>query len=204
MADTPDYAKWIEAALAANPKLSKAGLSRHLGHGSDRSRVIKMLDGTRRIQIEEITAIASYLGVPPPGVAVDVKAGVAAIRIAGIIAAGLWLEPKAPPMTRPASVPPVLDPRYPVADQAAYEMACAHPDHAMLIGDYLIAIPPKAAGRPPHPGEIVVLARERAGLEQLALGKASERRGGREADALDGGEPGRVVAIVIGVFRPIG
>lgn len=93
MADVPDYAKWIRDALDGDPNLSRAGLSRHLGHGSDRSRVVKMIDGTRRIQVDELGQIASYLGKPPPLMAM---AGwtISGIRRGGIIASTVWNEPR--------------------------------------------------------------------------------------------------------------
>ena len=67
MAKEIDYGKWIADAIDSNPRLSRSGLSRHLGHGNDRGRVIRMIAGDRKIKASEVAEIAAYLGVPPPG-----------------------------------------------------------------------------------------------------------------------------------------
>lgn len=208
MADSPDYAKWIREALDADPNLSRAGLSRHLGHGGDRSRVIKMIDGSRRIQVDEIAQIASYLGVPPPGMKVTTEtATIASIEFAGAIAAGFWHEPRAKrAMKTPTAVPPRIDPRYPASQQIAYEMADDVPAANLLAGDCLVCMPFRSVRKEPLPADLIVVLRERSGLEQFGLARAEAMKHDVSLKVLTGtgSDVGKPVAIVIGVFRPVG
>ena len=206
MSSTPDYGKWIRDALAANPKLSKAGLSRHLQHGLDRSRVLKMIDGRRRIQIDELPAIAAYLGVPPPSlpVAVSELAGIAVPRI-GQIAPGVWMETDVNLETEPSAVqvPSCLDPRYPPDRQGYYDLRIAIPEAGLLSGDCLLSVSIRDAKPRPFGGDLVVIIRERSGLKQFGLARAEPD--GRTFKSLtkppSSGETIKPIAVVIGVYR---
>ncbi len=203
-----DYGKWIRDALDADPNLSRAGLSRHLGHGGDRSRVVKMIDGSRRIQVDELGQIASYLNVPPPGMKVTAETAiVASIELAGSIASGVWHEPKARrAMKTETPVPPRLDPRYPASQQIAYEVADDVPAAELKAGDCLVCMPFRSVRKEPLPSDLVVVLRERGGLEQFALARADAKRGRIILTTLtgSGGEIGKAVALAIGLFRSIG
>lgn len=212
MADTPDYGKWIEDALAANPRLSKAGLSRHLRHGLDRSRVLKMIDGRRRIQIDEIPDIAAYLGVPPPSLPISTGEPQAPVApMLGRIAPGIWHESgieKMQPRSSGRKVPAVIDTRYPASQQGYYEMGIDCPAAHILSGDCLITVPIHAGkgSRAVMGGDMVVAQRTRDGLHQLVLAQAVARAAGTiDLRPMIGGgaEPGLPIAVVIGLYRPV-
>lgn len=205
MAGTPDYGKWIRDALAANPKLSKSGLSRHLRHGLDRSRVLKMISGARRIQIDEIADIAAYLGVDPPSL--PIKTGSRSgpeVTHMGTIATGIWHEgePSPPKGARAVSIPARPDPRWPAEDQGCYEIAIDCPSAGFVAGDYAITY----HGRHRHAeGDVVVVQRTRDGLYQLGLARVLGGGTKPSLEPLTGQPPevGKPVALVIGLFRPL-
>lgn len=198
----PDYGKWIEDALRRNPTLSKAGLSRHLGHGADRARVIKLIEGRRKITAQEVREIAVYLGVPPPGE----TEFAARVPIVGAIDPAMWLERGVSRVSDTTIIPARTDPRYPPETQVAYQMAVDRPTVGLLAGDYVLAVP-----RTNLTGAVIgaqfVGYRERATLRQFELGIVGAARSGlvlmsafnpKVEDSLT------PVALVIGVFRPIG
>ena len=204
---TPDYAKWIRDALADNPRLNKSGLSRHLRHGQDRSRVSKMLSGQRRIRIDEVADIASYLGVPPPTLTVGPSSRTGPeTTYMGTIATGVWHEGRAKPVnTRGIAVPARPDPRWPAEHQGCYEITGDIATLMIRAGDYVIAY----HGGRYAVGDVVVVERARGELTQLGLARVLETEQRTSAptklEALTGNQPeiGRPVALVISVFRPI-
>lgn len=198
----PDYGKWIEDALKRNPNLSKAGLSRHLGHGADRARVIKLIEGRRKITAQEVREIAVYLGVPPPGGAEFT----ARVPIVGVIDPDMWLERGVSRIDDTTIIPPRTDPRYPPESQVAYKMAVDRPTVGLLAVDYVLAVP-KTTLAGAQIGAQFVGYRERATLRQFELGIVGAARSGlvlmsafnpKVEDSLT------PVALVIGVFRAIG
>lgn len=198
----PDYGKWIEDALRRNPTLSKAGLSRHLGHGADRARVIKLIEGRRKITAQEVREIASYLGVPPPGGA-EFQARV---PIVGAIDPGMWLERGVSRVSDATMIPPRSDPRYPPETQVAYQMAVDRPSVGLLAGDFVLAVP-KTNLTGAAIGMQFVAYRERSTLRQFELAIVESNRAGlvlRPASATKSDDDLTPVALVIGVFRPIG
>lgn len=201
-----DYAKWVRDALDADPNLSRAGLSRHLGHGGDRSRVSRMLDGTRRIRADEIPEIAAYLGVPPPGMGADTPAPTRPVPVDGTITGHQWSEKSGRKLMRAApAIPPRLDARYPQHQQVAFEMADDCERASLLGGDYVIGMSPRDLRREPQPGDLVVTRRERAGLEQFALARAVAQGARTDLTLLTSGsgDPGKPVAIVIAIYRMV-
>lgn len=208
MAETPDYAKWIVDALRADARLSRAGLARHLGHGSDRSRVTKMIAGERRIRVDEIPEIAAYLGVQPPGLTVKSSVESLGLPLIGMISKGFWTEPG---MRQPTTVaiPASPDPRYPVTEQTACEMGEAATSECMMAGDYVITVPFRFDRQQPQPSDLIVGLRKRDGLEQLTLVKAVGAHGRVDlVPVIDGapknGDPGSPYRRVIGLWRSIG
>lgn len=203
-----DYGKWIADCIDADPRLSRVGLSRHLGHGNDRARVLRMIDGSRRIQVDEIAKIAAYLGKPPPALKIETEtATLASIPVAAAIAAGIWHDPKVKrAMKTSVAIPPRTDPRYPATQQIAYEMADDVPAADLKAGDCLICMPYKAVRKEPQPADLIVVLRERAGLEQFGLARAEAMKNDVGLTVLTGtgSDVGKPVAIVIGVFRHIG
>ncbi len=61
---TDPYVEWIKSRLDRNPRLSRAGLARHLRR--HRSVVTKMLQGERSIKVSEMPLIEGYLGARTP------------------------------------------------------------------------------------------------------------------------------------------
>lgn len=207
MTDTPDYGKWIRDALAANPRLSKAGLTRHLRHGLDRTRVLKMIDGRRRIQIDELPAIAAYLGVPPPMLRVAVSDRAAEIARIGVIAPGVWIEAAMAKSSdaelERKNVPAAVDQRYPPARQGYYEIQVACAAVALLPGDCLLTVSIKDAKPRPFVGDLVVIARERAGLRQFGLARVAADLSLVALTAAAPDETLKPVALVIGLYRDL-
>ncbi len=200
MAKEIDYGKWIADAIDNNPRLSRSGLSRHLGHGNDRGRVIRMISGDRKIKAGEVAEIAAYLGVPPPGA----PGLIARLDVAGIIDPRVWREGGVEVPSIEARVPPVPDPRWDARLQSAYLMAveCGAPN--VIAGDYLITVPqtPKTL----EPDRLVVGRRERAGLVQLTLCNSLTVRGTTLVRSLltpDVSESVIPVGLVIAVYRSL-
>lgn len=198
----PAYAKWLQSAFKAHPQKTMADLSRHLGHAHDRARVVKMVDGTRRIQIDELLEIASFFGISPPsGIGPRGPAAPVSIPRAGIIATGMWFEAGSNAHMTGADpyIPAVIDPRYPVRYQISYEIGFDVPERFYRAGDYLICFPVEHLSRGIEAGEPVVVIRDRGGLKQFGLTKAETRR--NRIEMAEDGDPN---AIVIGVYRPRG
>lgn len=197
---TVDYGKWIADALARNPNLSRAGLSRHLGHGSDRARVIKIIDGSRKITAQEVLEIAAYLGVPPPQ-----QPGLTSrLPIKGAVDPGIWLEEGVMRVGDAVQVPPRPD--LPAEDQGAYEMTVASPKFGLIKGDYLITIPKTTLTGLPDTA-VLVAARTRADLRQYVLAYVEPRRNGLELrPAIDTDQTDELspVALVVGMYRKFG
>lgn len=198
----PDYGKWIEDALRRNPNLSKAGLSRHLGHGADRARVIKIVEGRRKITAQEVREISVYLGVPPPGE----TEFAARVPVVGAIDPAMWLEKGVSRVSDTTIIPSRTDPRYPPETQVAYQMAVDRPSVGLLAGDFVLAVP-KTTLAGAAIGMQFVAYRERSTLRQFELATVEANRSGL---VLRSAATPRVdgdltpVALVIGVFRPIG
>lgn len=63
------YREWIERGLE-KPGLFRKGLADALGLSP--SAVTRMLDGTRRVHLEEVPRIAAYLGDTPPDIGAEI------------------------------------------------------------------------------------------------------------------------------------
>lgn len=106
-------------------------------------------------------------------------------------------------MREKTDVPPRIDPRFPIVQQIAYEMADDVPAANLIAGDCLVCMPFDAIRNHPQQSDLLVVIRRRNGLEQFGLVRVG---GNGECIALtgSGGDIGQPVAVVIGVFRPIG
>jgi len=184
------YIDWIIAALDKNPqKLSRSGLARHLG--LDRSLITRLLAGERNIKIDELSAIAEYLGEPLP---------VAGAPLVGRIGAA-WFEIDASDDgSGSRAYAPVIDAPYTGTPQIAFVLEIAAPPLSLRAGDVLIAVALKASAPPPRPS-LVVVRKHRSGLQALALaeidrsGAVTVRTGG------DGDKAPTPVALVIEIRR---
>jgi hypothetical protein len=180
MASDIDYVAWIEEVLRRKPHLNQSGLARHMGR--HRSVISAIMVGRRTLKAKEIAEIASYLGEAPPET--RGKSGVNLAPLAGVISAAWYEEDKAPvPLAEPVAC---VRGRWEGVAQSAYRVETAFPDLSVPAGAILLAVPADQAHQP-KPGQVVVCLRERAGLENLTLARAS---GSNDL-------PGRVIAIAI-------
>ena len=90
----------------------------------------------------------------------------AGLGVAGVVAAGQWLEPGVstvePKRTR---VP--ADPRYPAHRQRAYEVHGNAIDRVARPGDFLIVVDRQAAGLMPRSGDLVIVTRTKQDLREV-------------------------------------
>lgn len=187
------WGKWIEDAIAANPQLSKAGLSKHLNHKLDRSRVLKMISGYRSLYVEELEPIAAYLGVPPPLVSMQRSV----VSVVGVIGQDPELTTSIIP-----TVPAHADRRYPLDAQRGYALGEPCPALSLLAGDVLITIPMDERPTITH-GDIVVTEIRRGRSRRLGLSQAQHYSGGMRYTLLIGDSGGEAIARSIGVYRSL-
>lgn len=168
-----DYIAWIKDTLNKKPHLNQSGLARHLGR--DRSVITMILRGDREIKASELDKIEAYLGEPRPD-----RQGVAAAHVAIVGRLGVaWYEVGAAPGVGNRLVSPDLS--RPDVRQIAYLM-----DSPLLgypAGAVVIAVPVERGK--PMAGGVVVVRRERAGLENLILARADEAGGTVVAVAIE-------------------
>lgn len=60
------YIEWIRANLDRSKGKTQIGLARHLGLAH--TQITMLMQGRRRLKVDEIPRIADYLGVEPPAV----------------------------------------------------------------------------------------------------------------------------------------
>lgn len=157
-----DYVAWINDALKRKPHLSQAGLGRHLGR--DRSVITMLLRRERAIKVEELDKIADYLGEPPPGHGMPMAAFAPCVGRIGTA----WYEPgQAPPSTR--RVAPVLE--RPDLRQESYEVDARVMD---VPAGSILLVAPIDRNVSPRDGDLVVIRRTRAGLENVTLSRAGD------------------------------
>ncbi len=159
-----DYVAWIEDVLKRKPHINQAGLARHLGR--DRSVVTMILRRERALKPAEIDKISEYLGEPPPGHGLPMAEFAPAVGRIGTA----WYEPgQAPPSNR--RVAPVLE--RPDVRQEAYEVDARVMD--IPAGSVLI-VAPLARNVVARDGDLVVVRRTRAGLENVTLSRVGESK----------------------------
>jgi SOS-response transcriptional repressor LexA len=89
-----------------------------------------------------------------------------ALPLAGVVAAGVWTEVTSDTVDLQQSpVPP--DPRYPPSSQYAYEVRGNSVDRIARAGDFLIVVDREKTGLSVRPGDIVILTREKDGLQEV-------------------------------------
>jgi hypothetical protein len=167
------FIKWIEDALEqsrqAGTRKTKAGVAAALGRTP--AQATRLLDGTRRLQAEEISKIARYLETPPPsGFAEDAASfegkpqDLAPIFRVSVNNSGDWLLHR-------HEEPIDLKPRAPHFINSAKVFGFYAPDDLMAPrfkpGETVWVDP----ARPPKPGDEVVLVRNTTtrGPEQVIL-----------------------------------
>lgn len=187
-----DHVSWIKAVLARKPHLNQSGLAKHLNR--HRSVVTMMLKGEREIKAKELAAIESYLGERFQGSAQPDQPAVFAPVVGAIGPA--WYEAGMGPAAAARRVAPSLD--HESRRQTAYVLDAPAPELHAPAGAVVLATPIDRGHRPAS-GQIVVCRRERAGLENLTLGRVQ----GSDVVPLMGGEPGTPVAIAIEIRLPL-
>jgi transcriptional regulator with XRE-family HTH domain len=98
--ETKPYLAWLRAGLAKRGKTNK-GLAAVLGVGE--SAVSRMVNGSRRIRVDELQTIAAYIDEPVPGreannertgndIALSGAHSVPLVRVSAVIAPGVWRD----------------------------------------------------------------------------------------------------------------
>lgn len=67
--ETMRYVEWIRANLDRSKGKTQIGLARHLGLAH--TQITMLMQGRRRLKVDEIPKIADYLGVEPPTVEIS-------------------------------------------------------------------------------------------------------------------------------------
>lgn len=162
------YQTWVRNGLTRTGKTAK-GLADALGVAP--ARVTEITKGLRKVKLSEIGKIAAYLDLQPPPDAVSITTlTVKRVMVVGRIEAGTWRE-KAEEADLSASVPAVIDPRYPAEDQQAYKIGTKCEALGLEINDYVIVVPFKGDDGDIARRILLVCKIMRQGLEAFALGE---------------------------------
>lgn len=186
-----DHVSWIKSVLKSKPHLNQSGLAKHLGR--HRSVVTMMLQGQREIKARELAAIEAYLGERFQSAQPDQPAAFA--PVIGTIGPA-WYEAGTGPVAAERRVAPSLD--HSGQRQTAYVLDAPATELHAPAGAVILATPIDRGHRPTS-GQIVICRRERAGLENLTLGRVQ----GSDVVPIMGGEPGTPVAIAIEIRLPL-
>lgn len=154
---TIDYIGWIRDGLK-KARRRQADLARHLG--IDPAQMSRAMQGKRALRTDEIESIAAFLGltIPAPPPSIQKAAGsIQGVKVVGLIDYGGWVDQRIAARKRPEVVGAVIDVRWPIAEQAAYQIASAPAVPSRLReGDYILTVPyPKYRVRP-LPGDVIV------------------------------------------------
>ena len=88
------------------------------------------------------------------------------LRLAGSVAAGVWVEPATGNIGPGLAVIPA-DPRYPAQHQSAFEVRDTSIDRVARPGDFLIVVDRQAAQLPIRTGDIVIVTRQKSDLQEV-------------------------------------
>lgn len=147
--------EWIDAAIAANPRLSQAGLARHLNRSP--TMVWHMLRRDRDIKVDEVVQISAYLGVPPPpglfSAPIPGDGGqdpvqhttfnvvrVHEVPIVGRVSMNEWITGTFEPV-RHAKIPYIISELYAPEDQTGYEVDPRVSREWPQIQEYVVVVP---------------------------------------------------------------
>jgi hypothetical protein len=181
--DKPDrdvIALWMEDALRRKPHLSQSGLADRLG--SHRSKVTKMLNGSRKVSGLELPIIETYLEEVSP---------LSGIDVVGIISSA-WYE---------TGTEPRVAERIPRSHYAKPLHQCAflvQSDMPMIRagdGDIAIGVAVNADNQPIR-GDLVVCRQSRGGLHNLSVGRYVSQK---EIEGIRGAAD--IVAVLVEIRR---
>ena len=156
--------KWLKEAIDKSGR-SQREVAAHFG--IDPSAVNRMIKGLRKVTVDEMLRIASFLGVDPPFGSIDTTPTVH-VAVTHEVAAGVWRE-GGEMLLDQTLVPAVPEPRYKAMSQRAVKVTGADFARTIAPGQFAIYVPLKELRRPPLDGEIVFISRTRNDLVEFTL-----------------------------------
>lgn len=163
--------KWLQDRLRElhQHRKSQRGLAQALGLAP--ARVSEIIQGTRRLQVEELDRVATYLEWPRARVEAYYAAGgelvansldagqIGSLMVVGVVQAGVWREALewAPEDWRPAPIAP--DSRFPRQRQFGLEVRGPSMNEEYPEGSVVICVRLFELGRDPVHGEHVICQR---------------------------------------------
>lgn len=226
----PKGENWLPHFLV-RAKMSQSRLAKAVD--TDRQAINRLMARTRAVPKEWADRLAPHLDTTSvelqygPGVtrAPDVEPGTARVgqaRVAGQVAAGMWLAENFVDATAYDPIPVVLA-RYPTLDQIAYKVVGPSMDRVRIFdGDYVITVPYWEARTSPRDGDIVVVESRSGHLvertckqvlshpDRLELWPRSSHEEyqkplvvPRARLTTDDGVEVEIVGLVVGVHRPL-
>jgi transcriptional regulator with XRE-family HTH domain len=161
---------WLREALKRTGK-SQAALARHLGFRHP-SQVTAILKGERRIQVDELQLIASFLGEDPPSLSrtaptVHTRAeSPAGAPVEGVAMEGMWRE--GPAKTLIKRVTAVMGSDYPIEIQ--YALQIDDPERSPdIASEHVLCVPVAKIQRPLRKNDLLHCERTKIGLTQTVL-----------------------------------
>ena len=134
------YIDWIREGLK-KPGKTQSGLASHLGIAHP--QITQLLKGKRKLKVDEIPRIATYLEMDPPGSEISPSSSKwVPARKAGVVAAGLFREVDEFDQSEPEDISVPRDENFPNARQITFEVE----------GDSMNELRP----RPILPGDTIV------------------------------------------------
>lgn len=160
------YREWLRAALR-QPGKSGVGLAKALG--IDPSAVSRMLQGKRKLHLDELPKATAYLGVDPPNHArassnlpvASTTNGVQVVPLTKSASGGVWREVGVPVIFEAVAIPLVPEPRLAGLEQYATRIDGTDFNKILTPGDYAIFVPFGDIRSAPQDGDIVEVERRR-------------------------------------------
>jgi Helix-turn-helix len=165
------YIIWLRRGFDL-PGKSKSGLAKHLGVAP--SRISEIINGKRRLRLDELNSASSYFGLPKPSDDVLLSPQrIGGVTVTGRIEAGVWVDPTYTGNITGDQIAGLIDPRYPLSDQTARAIGTTAKDGTVKNGDHIIVVDLKTY-RPNGllPGDHFVFSENKNGLTRECLAKA--------------------------------
>lgn len=163
-----DYVSWIKDGLEKTGK-SQAALARHLG--LSRSRITEILKGRRRVQLDEVKKIETFLNLPAP-TGITPAPQPKGVRFMGLIDAHQWQEGRNIQPESQSFIAAHLDERYPPELQVHFRVGSQSKSKRITDGDYVIAVPFDRFRSAPIAKDLVIYKRCRGQLRQYVIREA--------------------------------
>lgn len=198
-----DNATWLRQALQ-NSGLSQSELARRMGVGPD--IINKIVLGRRKMSFAEVRAISSILQIPPPGFSLSsVSVQIAGVPVMGRVEPNLWRNSAVSGTPTGRFVPGVIDPRFPIDDQAALELAERTQDGEFRAGDFLIYVDFRKYRVAALPTDTLITRLTKGDMETYGLVRAiSDGKLVKLVPLLSpGAQAHEILYLVIGVHRSL-